>query len=114
MEPRLTLVTMGTLAGVVIFIELTMELFWKKVLRRLQESPDYGLVLNAIALASGFAGSIMAQAARGEPVHGPAMAEILLRCIEGTSIAIAGYEGVKHSARFARAQLGALKARRRP
>ena len=96
MDPRLTLETMATLAGVVVFIELMLELFVKRALRTAQNHPDYGLFLNVAALVSGFIGSVAAQWARGDAVSGPAMVAIMLRCVEATAFAIGGFEFAKH------------------
>ena len=96
MEQRLTLESMMTLAGVVAFVEVMLQAFVKPALKGLEDRPWYGLAINGITVIVGFVGSIMATWAGGEGLTAATIVSTVFRAIEAMSIAVAGYEIVKH------------------
>ncbi len=96
MDLELTLETMGTVAGVVAFMELILILGKKLALHRWEDSPDYGLILNVAAILLGFVGCLAAQWATEGAVTGQGLVEVLYRTIQAAGIAIGGFELVKH------------------
>lgn len=94
-EPRLTLQSMLELTGVVVFIELLLELLIKPALKGRETEAWYGLVVNALCFLLGFMGSCIASAALGI-LTSQQLASNLFLALEASLITTYGYEVVKH------------------
>lgn len=106
MDLELTLEAMGTVAGVIAFMQLILVVAIKPALRRWEASPDYGLALNVATILLGFVGCLAAQWATEGAVTGPGLVEVLFRTIQAAGIAVGGFELVKHLKRSRAARNG--------
>ena len=96
MEAQLTAQALLTLGGVILFQELILNLIVKRALRKHQDSPDYGLMINIAAILLGVAGSAIGQYALRLPFTGPDLATMFLRAVEAAGMGTGGREALKN------------------
>jgi len=100
MDPELLLASLLTLAGLVAFIEVLLQLFIKPAMRPYIRADWYGLAINAECFVCGLLGCLLACVTLAKCAP-PQTAQCLLTALEATCIATTGFETVKHVVRLA-------------
>lgn len=100
MNEALVLENLMTLAGLVAFIEILLQLVLKPALKPYLQTDWYGLAINGLSFLCGFLGCLLACLALNTCGY-PRLAQCLITALQATGIATVGFETIKHVMRLA-------------